>query len=108
MNSQAEQASNLNNPEVFPLDLFLSGLLLEGATHIKVSLPMSILPNQENLLEFSEPEVLRTPQEDLQSQLPWTYWGWQGGSADHRLDHQPNSMQWLDLDPLHICSKCAV
>jgi hypothetical protein len=46
-------------------------------------------------------EGSRTPQEDTQSQLTWDH----GGSQS--LGHQPWSMQELDLDPLHICNKCA-
>ena len=44
---------------------------------------------------------VETLQEDHLSQLIWTL----GGSQ--RLNHQPKDMPWLDLGPLHICSRCA-
>ena len=40
----------------------------------------------------------KTPQEDLQSQLTWTY-------RDSQIE--PKNMQELDLGPLHICSRYA-
>ena len=52
-------------------------------------------------LELSNPEVERMPQEDLQSQLTWVH------GDSQRLNHQPNTMQALDLGPLYICSRCA-
>jgi hypothetical protein len=52
-------------------------------------------------IEVSKSEVSRTPQEDPQSQLSMD----RGGSQS--LGHQPDIMQELDLDPLHICSKCS-
>jgi hypothetical protein len=48
-----------------------------------------------------KPEVSRTPQEDLLSQLTI------GTTGAHRDGHQPESTQELDLGSLHICSKCA-
>ena len=49
---------------------------------------------------LQEPEVSRTPQEDLLSQLTI------GTTGAHRDGHQPESTQELDLGSLHICSKC--
>ena len=51
-------------------------------------------------IEVGKLEGSRTPQETLESANlgPWGSW---------RLDYQPGSMQWLDLEPLHIGSKCA-
>lgn len=56
---------------------------------------------EERRIEVKKPEGSRTPQEDPLSQLTWDC----GGSQ--RLGHQQGSRQELDLDPLHICSKCA-
>ena len=39
-----------------------------------------------------------TPQEDQQSQLPWTLEGFQ------RMNHQPKSGHGIDVGLLHICS----
>jgi hypothetical protein len=50
---------------------------------------------------LGEQTVSRTPQEDQQCQLTWAH----GGSQ--RLSHRPKNMQSLDLDHLHICSRCA-
>jgi hypothetical protein len=59
---------------------------------------------------LSELEGLRTPQEDLQSQLTWARGA--GGrkeaeESSQRLNHQPKSIHGLDLGPLHIFSRCA-
>jgi hypothetical protein len=42
-----------------------------------------------------------TPHEDIQSQLTWA------GGSSQRLNHQPKSVQGLDLGPLHIGSRWA-
>ena len=52
-------------------------------------------------IEWSKLERSGTPEEDLQSLLTWAHVGPQ------RLGHQLGSMQKLDLDLLHICSKYA-
>ena len=48
---------------------------------------------EEWRIGLNEQEGSRTPQEDLQSQLIWAHRGSQ------RLNHQPMSMQRLDLGP---------
>ena len=53
-------------------------------------------------IELSKQKDSRILQEDLQSQLPWTDVGSQ------RLNHQPESILGLDLEPLHTCIRCAV
>lgn len=49
---------------------------------------------------WRELEGSRSPQEDLQSQLTLVH------GCSQRLNHQLKSTQGLDLDPLHICSRC--
>jgi hypothetical protein len=52
-------------------------------------------------IEASKSEGSRTPPEDPQSQLAWD------GGGSQRLNHQPESVQGLDLEPLHISGKYA-
>ena len=50
---------------------------------------------------LGDQEGIGTPKEDQQGQLTWTLEGSQG------LNHQPKSIQVLDLGPLNLCSRCA-
>jgi hypothetical protein len=56
--------------------------------------------------ELNKPEGSRTPLKDLQSQLTWFH----GNSK--RLNHQPKSIQRLDLGSIwryiypYVCSRC--
>ena len=52
-------------------------------------------------IEWIELEGSKTPQKDLQSQLT------QGNEDSQRLNHQPKNIQWMDLRPLDLYSKCA-
>jgi hypothetical protein len=49
---------------------------------------------------FQEPGRLRTPQEDLQSQLNLA----QGNLK--RLEYQPRNMHVMNIGPLHTCNRC--
>jgi hypothetical protein len=87
-----------------PMQLeFLKISLLQ--TNIKKS-PGSFV--EELGIEVSKSEGSRTPKEDPQSHLTWAY------GSSQKLNHKPWSMRgWggaegeLDLDLLHICSRCA-
>ena len=50
--------------------------------------------------ELKNSERIGTPQEDQQCELTWSF------GHSQRLNHQPKSIQRLDLGPLHICSRC--
>lgn len=56
---------------------------------------------EELRIGLNELQGSRTSQEDLQNPLTWAH----GGS--HRLNHQANSSQGLDLGLLHIWSRHA-
>jgi len=55
----------------------------------------------EELGGLGDQEGIGTPKEDQQGQLTWTLEVSQG------LNHQPKSIQVLDLGPLSLCSRCA-
>jgi hypothetical protein len=50
---------------------------------------------------LKEPEMSRTPRENLQNKLTWD------DKSSYRLNCKPESMHGTDLGPLHIYSRCA-
>ena len=73
----------------------------DAETHSQTSGGTRVVLCKSGEIEVSKSEGSRTPQENPQSQLRRNH----GGSPS--LGHQPESMQELDLDNLHIRSKCA-